>query len=247
MNLKKINKNMIEKKLLVIIPAYNEEKNILNTINNLKKEQNFDYIVINDGSKDQTGIILDNNNIPHIDHEINQGLSSAIRTGMKYALENGYNFCIQVDGDNQHNPSYINYFLEKANDENVIVIGNRYKNNKRGISLKSLAQWYIAFCFKNKTKIKLYDPTNGMRLYGKVFMQEFINNKNLAVEPSTIAFLVKNYHLHIIQLYTEVREREHGESMYNNRVKQIKYILKETHKMFPWNEKWARKKTKEKI
>ncbi|MBP5783256.1 glycosyltransferase family 2 protein [bacterium] len=131
-----------KKKLLIIIPAYNEQDNILLTIKELKQSsaKDLDYIVINDGSKDDTLQVLQDNQINHLSYEQNGGLSHAVRVGMTYALEHGYDYCIQIDADNQHDPAYINDFVNAANNPNCIIVGNRYQNNKRGMSLKALAQ-----------------------------------------------------------------------------------------------------------
>lgn len=233
---------MENKKLLVLVPAFNEEKNIINTINDLKANCEYDYLVINDGSHDKTEEVLIENKINFISHNKNRGLSETIRTGMIYALEHGYDYTIQIDGDNQHNPKDIKDFLQAADNNKVIVIGNRFKGEKPKVSLKTIAQRYISFWFKLRTKIKLVDPTNGMRLYGNDFMQHYVNNVNLMVEPSSIAYLVKKYNLHIIQVHTEVREREFGQSMYNKRWKQLKYIWKETSRMCFINGTWTKKK-----
>ena len=233
---------MNDKKILIVIPAYNEEKNILNTITNLKNNTSYPYIVINDGSKDNTLNILKENNISYLNHETNKGLSQSLRTGMIYAMNNGYDYIIQIDGDNQHNPKDINNFSNIANSTNLVIIGNRYKNNKKNISLKSFAQTLISWCFWIKTHIKLIDPTNGMRLYAKDFMQAYINNQNLMVEPSTIAYLTKKLHLNIIQVNAEIKDREFGSSMYSNRWKQFKYILRETTRMLSLTNHWVNKK-----
>lgn len=133
------------KRLLVVVPCYNEEKNILNTINNLKSNCTFDYIVIEDGSKDHSYNVLKENNVNFISHNKNLGLSEALRTGMRYALEHNYNYVIQIDGDNQHNPEDISKFLDAVNDDNVIVIGNRYNSDNYKNTLKTFAQKYISF------------------------------------------------------------------------------------------------------
>lgn len=237
---------MNEKKILIVIPAYNEEKNILNTINNLKKNTTLDFIVVNDGSKDSTLRILIDNQIPYINHEINKGLSESLRTGMIYAINNNYDYILQMDGDNQHNPKDIINFSNNANNKNQIIIGNRYKNNKKGWSLKSFAQSLISIAFKLKTGIKLIDPTNGMRLYAKDFMNAYINNHNLMVEPSTIAYLTKKLNLEVMQVDASIKEREFGISMYNNKWRQFKYILREISRMLSLTNHWINKTKKEK-
>ena len=232
-----------KKKLLIIIPAYNEQDNILHTIKELKTSNasDLDYIVINDGSKDDTLKVLQDNQINHLSYGQNGGLSHAVRVGMTYALEHGYDYCIQIDADNQHDPTYINDFINAAKNTNCIIVGNRYQNDKRGMSLKALAQWYISLCFNLKTHQHMLDPTNGMRLYGKDFMQYYVNNPNLMVEPSTIAYLVKKYHLDLMQVHNIIRNRESGQSMYNKRWKQLKYILRETNRMLSLTDNWTRK------
>ena len=95
-------------KVLVIIPAYNEEENILRVVRQLEAANTgCDYVVINDCSKDNTPEILDENKINHIDLPVNLGLTGAVQTGYKYAYENNYDAAIQFDGDGQHLPEYI--------------------------------------------------------------------------------------------------------------------------------------------
>ena len=91
------------KKILIIIPAYNEEENILKTYNkvmdyNKKHKTSYDCIVINDCSKDNTKSILEDNNIPHIDLIHNLGIGGAVQTGYKYAYYNDYDIAVQFDG-----------------------------------------------------------------------------------------------------------------------------------------------------
>ena len=108
-------------KILLIIPAYNEEENILNTINKIKEYNNkfekVDYIVINDGSTDKTEEILRQNNINHIKLVNNLGIGGAVQTGYKYAYENRYDIAIQFDGDGQHKAEYIEKLVDEIERE----------------------------------------------------------------------------------------------------------------------------------
>ena len=95
-------------KVLVIIPAYNEEKNIVRTVTNLKKQcPNVDYVVINDCSKDNTEDVLKDNNFNYISLPVNLGIGGGVQTGYKYAVENNYDIAIQFDGDGQHDAANI--------------------------------------------------------------------------------------------------------------------------------------------
>ena len=91
--------NKKEPKILLIIPAYNEEENILKVCRDLDNYKQYDYVVINDGSKDSTLKILKENNINYIDLIFNLGIGGAMQTGYKYAYQNEYDVAIQLDGD----------------------------------------------------------------------------------------------------------------------------------------------------
>ena len=92
-------------KCLVIIPAYNEEQNIVRVIENLKNHYPmYDYVVINDGSGDDTAGLCRRHGYELIDLAVNLGLSGAFQTGLKYAYRNGYDYAIQFDADGQHRP-----------------------------------------------------------------------------------------------------------------------------------------------
>src|SRR5574344_3140822 len=119
-------------KVILIIPAYNEEENILKTCNTIKEyneksENKLDYIVINDGSKDNTLKILQENKLNHINLINNLGIGGAVQTGYKYAYENNYDIAIQYDGDGQHDVNFVKNICKPINDGQVdMCIGTRY-------------------------------------------------------------------------------------------------------------------------
>ena len=123
-------------KVILIIPAYNEEENILKVYNkineyNSKNEFNLDYVVINDGSKDNTLKILRENNINHINLIHNLGIGGAVQTGYKYAYENNYDIAVQFDGDGQHDISYVEKICRPIIEgEADMCIGTRYLDKK---------------------------------------------------------------------------------------------------------------------
>ena len=119
-------------KILLIIPAYNEKKNILDVCNvikdyNSKNEQKLDYVVINDGSTDGTLNILKENNLNHVNLINNLGIGGAVQTGYKYAYQNDYDIAIQFDGDGQHDVNYVSKLCSVLqNNEDDMCIGTRY-------------------------------------------------------------------------------------------------------------------------
>ncbi|MDU5261999.1 MAG: glycosyltransferase family 2 protein, partial [Clostridium celatum] len=104
-------------KILVIIPAYNEEKSIVNVVKNIKDScPNVDYVIINDCSKDNTKKIIEENKLNYISLPVNMGIGGGVQTGYKYAVENNYDIAIQIDGDGQHDPSYIDKIIKPIID-----------------------------------------------------------------------------------------------------------------------------------
>lgn len=93
---------------LVIIPAYNEEESIIATVEELREQTpQYDYVIINDGSRDRTSELCRARGYDIIDLPANLGLTGAFQTGMKYAHRHGYDHAIQFDADGQHIPVYI--------------------------------------------------------------------------------------------------------------------------------------------
>lgn len=95
-------------KCLLIIPAYNEAENLVNLVKEIKeKAPSFDYVIINDGSTDDTAEINRENGLNTVNLMNNLGIGGAVQTGYMYALMNGYDIAVQIDGDGQHDPAYL--------------------------------------------------------------------------------------------------------------------------------------------
>ena len=120
-------------KLLIVIPAFNEAENIARVVKELQKTvPEYDFVIVNDGSRDRTGAICRENGYPTLDLSTNLGLTGAFQTGMRYAWEKGYDAVIQIDGDGQHDPQYISAMAEKMEADGAdLVIASRFMNGKR--------------------------------------------------------------------------------------------------------------------
>ena len=179
-------------KVLIIIPAYNEELNIEKTVNDVKNNTKYDYVVINDCSKDNTKKVCEKNEINMISLPVNYGLTSGIQIGMKYAHENDYDIAIQFDGDGQHQAKYLKDLVEKIEKDNCdIAIGSRFEKKKKPHSMRMLGSNIIQFAIKLVTGKRITDPTSGMRAYNKKAIKEFITNTSLTPEPDTIVYMIK--------------------------------------------------------
>ena len=212
-------------KVLIIIPAYNEELNIERVVNNLTESfPTYDYVVVNDGSKDNTAAICRDKGYNFLDLPVNLGLTGAVQAGMRYAYQNGYDAAIQFDGDGQHRPEYIAE-LEKVieNGEAEVAIGSRFVDEKKPHSLRMLGSNILSGFIKLSTGKTIKDPTSGMRLFGRKVIREFAENINFAPEPDTISYLLKNG-VTIKEVQVKMDERVAGES-YLNFSKSMKYMF----------------------
>lgn len=211
-------------KVLLIIPAYNEAQNIVNTVNDVISNTNYDYIVINDCSKDDTKEVCEKNNFNMISLPINYGLTSGIQLGMKYAYKNNYDIAIQFDGDGQHQAKFLKDLVDKIEKDDIdIVVGSRYKTEKKPMSMRMLGSRLIELAIKITTGKTIKDPTSGMRAYNKDVIKEFITNASLTPEPDTLVYMMKKgYKVEEVQV--KMSDREFGES-YLNPIKSIEYMI----------------------
>ena len=153
-------------KVLLIIPSYNEEHNILDNYNkildyNKKRKSNYDVIVINDGSTDKTEQICIKNNIPHITLINNLGIGGAVQTGYKYAFNNDYDIAVQFDGDGQHDINYVKDILKPIEEgKSNMVIGSRFidsnSSNFKSSKFRRIGISIISFFIKLVTGKKIY-------------------------------------------------------------------------------------------
>ena len=137
----------IKPRVLAIIPAYNEEECIVETVQELLSvSPDTDYVVINDGSRDSTAALCREHGFNMVDLPVNSGLTVGFQTGMKYALRNGYDYAIQFDADGQHRPEYIKSLLEKAVDVDAdIVIGSRFVTEKKSHSARMIGSRPVSY------------------------------------------------------------------------------------------------------
>lgn len=211
-------------KTLIIVPAYNEELNIKKTVENIKKETEYDYLVINDCSKDKTLKVCEENGFNCLSLPINYGLTSAIQLGMKYAYQNGYDIVIQFDGDGQHRAEYLKDLVEEIEKQECdIAIGSRFVKQKKNNSMRMLGSKLITLAIRTTTGKRIKDSTSGMRAYNRKAIEEFVNNTSLTPEPDTLVYMLKKK-FKIKEIQVQMKEREFGES-YLKPLKSVEYMI----------------------
>lgn len=225
---------MNKKRILIIIPAYNEEDNILNTYNtiinyNREFDTEFDVIVINDGSKDKTEQICIENQIPLISLVHNLGIGGAVQTGYKYAYKNNYDIAVQFDGDGQHDIRYVKAITDPiVNDLADFVVGSRFvkgsKSKFKSSASRRMGIKLISFTIKLVTGKKIYDTTSGFRACNKELIKEFAFKYPIEYpEPITNAELLKKGY-RVEEVPVEMKERVAGVSSIHS-WKNIYYMI----------------------
>ncbi|BCA85450.1 glycosyl transferase family 2 [Enterococcus saigonensis] len=223
----------MKKRVLLIIPAFNEEESIIDTVKQVENfyDENFElnYVVINDGSTDSTGKLLTNSGKNVIHLVSNLGIGGAVQTGYKYAKLHSYDIAVQFDGDGQHDinslPALISPILQEKNN---FTIGSRFvpgeKSNFQSTGLRRLGINIISILIKIVSGQRLYDTTSGYRAADKNVIEYFSDSYPVKYpEPESLVLLLKNG-FKFREIPVNMFERTGGESSITP-VKSIKYML----------------------
>lgn len=221
-------------KVLLIIPAYNEEESILDTIKNIEEykrvaKYSLDYVVINDGSTDGTSKILDDFQFNHIDLIINLGIGGAVQTGYKYALLNGYDIAVQFDGDGQHDIQSLDQIVYPViNDEADLVIGSRFIEDSKSVfqttAMRRMGINIISFFIKLVTGKTILDTTSGYRAANKKVVSQFSKRYPTRYpEPESVVHLLKR-NLKVEECSVNMFDRQGGTSSITP-IKSIRYMI----------------------
>ncbi|WP_040198291.1 glycosyltransferase family 2 protein [Candidatus Soleaferrea massiliensis] len=167
-------------KKLVIIPAYNESMSIKRVVENLReKAADYDYIIVNDCSTDQTEMVLKENGYHYISFPSNLGIGGAVQAGYKYAKQHSYDIAIQMDGDGQHDPQYLKDIVEPVKHGMCdMAIGSRFIN-KTGFQsslIRRLGIKFISFVIRLCCGEKVFDTTSGFRACNAQLIHYFSDN-----------------------------------------------------------------------
>lgn len=210
-------------KTLVVIPAYNEALNIEKTVHDLEvNAPEVDYVVVNDGSKDNTLEVLKKNDFNYVDGFCNLGLFGAVQTGFKLAIKENYDIVIQFDGDGQHSAKYIAPLVKEIEKGNNIVIGSRFVDEKKPFTARMMGSRLIAGAIKLMTGKTITDPTSGFRAYDRACIKDYASEMNNPPEPDTLVYMLRKQRK-IKEIQVQMSDREFGES-YLNLVNTIKYM-----------------------
>ncbi len=216
-------------KTLIIIPAYNESENIKRVIDNLVENYpKYDYVIINDCSTDNTEAICKENGFNYISLPANLGIGGGVQTGYKYALRKGYDIAVQMDGDGQHDPAYLDELtaiLEKG--EADIAIGSRFitKEGFQSSGMRRFGIKFLSLLIKVCSGADIKDVTSGYRAVNRKFIE--IYSKDYAddyPEPEAIV-AARMYGGTLAEVPVIMNERMGGVSSINP-IKSVYYMIK---------------------
>ncbi len=219
-------------RLLVIVPAYNEEDNIVATVRGIQEAKvdncDVDILVVNDCSKDNTLGVLKTLSVNYLNLPNNLGIGGAMQSGYKYAFRNGYDFAVQMDGDGQHDPDYLKSIVSPLMEGSAdLVVGSRFIDKegfqsswqrRMGIRILSML---IYIC----TGTKISDVTSGFRAANRKTIELFVNEYAVDYpEPeSLVCTLLQG--IRVQEIPVLMRERVNGVSSISA-TKSIYYMFK---------------------
>lgn len=214
--------------VLLIIPCFNEAESIGQLLVNIKSlDEKYEAIVIDDGSSDDTFKVA-SQIFPCIKLAANLGIGGAVQTGIKYAKENGYDICIQVDGDGQHPPGEITKLVQRylVGDANIII-GSRFlgEGEFRSSTVRRIGIRMISAVLALLYQQKITDPTSGLRLLDEAAIGLFaVEYPHDFPEPVSLAMALENG-LRVKEVPVVMKSREHGFSSIMG-IKTVSYMVR---------------------
>jgi len=198
-------------KLLIYLPAYNEESNIENVINNLPKKINsvnsIDYLVVDDGSIDKTSVLAESNGAQVVTHSRNLGVGAAFHSAVQYALENGADILVGIDADGQFDQAEIQALIKPIiTAEADMVVGSRFASGKPA-HMSRVKYWgnhMIAWLISLISGQKFQDVSCGFRAYSREALMRFNIFGKFTYTHETILSLVYQG-LNVIEYPIQVR------------------------------------------
>ena len=218
------------KKAIIIIPAYNEEKNIAGVINGIKNViPDADILVVNDGGKDRTEEIARELGARVISLPYNMGYGAALQTGFKYALKKGYEYAVQIDADGQHDPKDIPKLLDVVlSGKADVVIGSRFLNGGKykAPAVRRLGMLFFARLTSLIIGEKITDPTSGYQAINKNGLQFYAGDYYPVDFPDAdVIIMLHRAGLKIKEIPVIMYPSVQGKSMHSG-LKPVYYIFK---------------------
>lgn len=210
-------------KYIIIIPAYNEEKAIEMVI---KESLNHsDVLVVDDGSSDLTSELAKNAGVQVIKHGENRGKGAAIKTGLKYAIENGYNAMVLLDGDGQHDPRFIPHLVDELKDAYMVICSRFMQGPPQGMAIqRKFSNYLTTNILRCLTGYPITDSQCGFRIISEYAALIFLDLPQNGYEyESEILYQASLNNFPVKEM--PIPSSYKGEKSYITGIKILKYIF----------------------
>lgn len=216
-------------KAIVIVPAYNEQDNIRNTLKDLRENgAGADILVMNDCSMDRTEEILQEEGVNYLSFPVNLGIGGGVQAGYQYARDNGYEIAIQFDGDGQHEAKYLKDLMAPLiSGEADIAIGSRFVEHEgfQSSGARRLGIGILSRLIRVLCGVKVLDVTSGMRAVNRRFIEEYAEHYAQDYpEPEALLYAGLRK-ARIREVPVQMKERAGGKSSISA-VKSVYYMIK---------------------
>ncbi|MCA9399287.1 MAG: glycosyltransferase family 2 protein, partial [Candidatus Omnitrophica bacterium] len=227
-----INDKSGTKKILIIIPAYNEEGNILKTVREIcDYNSSLSVVVVNDGSQDNTREEAEASGAYVINLPLNLGIGGAVQTGFKFAKEYNFDIAVQIDGDGQHDVRFLNNIVDPViNDEVDMAIGSRFLPpylGYRSSFIRRIGIHFFAYLISFLTQYKITDPTSGFRAFNRRMIDVFANYYPQDFPEPEAIVVAARHRARVVEFPVQMRKRAAGNSSIRY-LKTLYYMIKVT-------------------
>ncbi len=220
------------RRILAIVPAFNEAGNIIRTINDIRTHAPYvDIVVIDDGSKDDTSTCVQQNNETVVQLPFNLGIGGAVQTGLRYAYQHQYDIAFQFDGDGQHDAKFIANIIQPLTDSNIdMTIGSRFLEVNEGFQSsfsRRLGINFFVHLINLLTGVIIKDPTSGFRAFNKKAISLFVEDYPTDFPEPEAIVIAHRSGLVLKEIPVIMRAREAGSSSIRQ-LKSLYYMMKVT-------------------
>lgn len=206
-------------KVLIIVPAYNEEDSLPKLLQEIRG-QGYDAIVLDDASVDFTAAVAAKEGVPVLSLAANLGIGGAVQTGFKYAAKNNYDIVVQIDGDGQHDPAWLDAVIDPIRrGEADCVIGSRYVSGSRDADYKTPLSRRMGMLFSTgilflATGVRVNDTTSGFRALSRPAFECFARAYPVDHPEAEALLMLHQRGFRILEVPVKMRGRVSGESLF---------------------------------
>lgn len=216
---------------LVVVPAFNEQHSIARVVQSVT-EAGWDCLVVDDGSRDRTRDIALHAGATTVSHATNLGVGAALRTGYRFAVENGYARVVQCDADGQHRASLIQTLVDAAVSQSAdLVIGSRFLADQHDTmdipTYRRFIMRWLSWTIRRRTGVRISDTTSGFKCTSEPLLTEFARSfpANFLGDTFEACLVAAASGYRVIEIATPMDERSHGSSSASP-MKSIQYIAR---------------------